>query len=139
LLLTGAFLISCAKEPEDPLLQAAADQAAFCHSIAEARGSLSVVRNAAYPLNSASLRHQAQLARTDIDQLTASVAAADDGLDLIGGLKQAVGEFSILASTFDVLGQLLKLKAQANLLAAGVEELGVQSGCNAPAAGVTGP
>jgi hypothetical protein len=135
----GAFLISCAKEPEDPLVQAAANQAAFCRSVAEARGSLSVIRNATYPLNATSLRHQAQLARMDIDELTPNVARADDGLDLVGGLRQALEDLLSLAGTFDSLGQLPELKSQANLVAAGVEELGAQSGCGAPVAGVTDP
>ena len=131
--LTAALLaLSCAKPPEE-IDSVTEQQESFCREVIEARGSLSVIRNAVPPLNAASFRHLTELARVDVAELTSLAPATSDELNLLEGIEAVLLDFVNLTSGTDPVPLLPQLKQQARLLSADVEALGAQAGCVAPA------
>jgi hypothetical protein len=131
--LTAALLtLSCAQPPGETDI-VTEQQESFCREVIEARGSLSVIRNAVPPLNAASFRHLTELARVDVDELTALAPATSDEFNLVEGMKAVLLDFANLTSGTDPVLLLPQLKHQARLLSADVEALGAQAGCVAPA------
>jgi hypothetical protein len=131
--LTAALLSFACAEPPGEIDKATEQQELFCRDVIEARGSLSVIRNAVPPLNAASFRHLSELARVDVDELASNAPASADGFNLADSLRAALQEFANLTSGTDPVLLLPQLKQQARLLSADVEALGAQAGCVAPA------